>query len=274
MNSNPLLIVGYVIAIAVELLLPLIVAFYIHRRFQVRWRFFVYGALVFFVSQIILRIPLVQLAQAQLAPTLAASQTAVVVWVAVLALTAGLVEEIGRWLGYLILIKHDRTWRVGLMYGAGHGGLESMLLVGGLSIIGLVSIIGLYTTDYSKLQLTAAQLAQIEQARQQVAGLAWWMPILGAYERFITVFFQIALSILVLQVFVRHSLWWLGIAIALHAVVDFAAVMASQRIGPIWTEVLLTALLPLSFWIMYRFRDQDAPTNENPPADASAAVPA
>src|SRR5207237_8795386 len=106
----------------------------------------------------------------------------------------GLFEEIGRWLGYRFLIKYDRTWRVGIMYGAGHGGLESMLLVGGLALLGLINVITLGTTDFSQMNLSADQLAQIAQARQQLAALDWWLPLLGAYERFVTLFFQIALS--------------------------------------------------------------------------------
>jgi uncharacterized membrane protein YhfC len=252
------LVLSFAFAIAFEVLFPLIVAFWIYRRYGARWRFFLYGALVFTLSQLLTRVPVVQVIQSVYAQQLQSSQTLLLVWYVILALTAGLFEEVGRWLGYRFLIKQDRTWSVSLMYGAGHGGLESMLLVGGLALLGLINVIALSTTDFSQMNLPANQLAQIEQARQQIAALAWWTPLLGAYERFVTIFFQISLSVLVLQVFVRRSWLWLGLAIALHALVDLAALMLVRQLGAVWTEAALTVLLPLSFGIIYYFRPRDS----------------
>jgi uncharacterized membrane protein YhfC len=256
MALDPALVFGFALAIVFDILFPLVVGYAIHRRFGVRWRFFLYGALVFLLSQLLTRIPIVQITQGFIAPALQSSQTLLYGWFVVLALTAGLFEEVGRYLGYRFLIKDDKTWEVGLMYGAGHGGLESMLLVGGLVILGLVNVIALANTDFSQLNLPPDQLAQIELARQQIAALEWWTPLLGAYERFVTLFFQIALSILVLQTFLRHSWLWLVAAIALHAGVDFAAVVLAQQIAPVWVEAALTLLLPISLGIIYFFRPQ------------------
>ncbi len=259
MTLDPRLVLSYAIAIAFDIVFPLIVGYVIHRRYNVRWRFFLYGALVFLLSQILTRVPLVQIAQVMLASTLQSSTTLLYIWFVLLAVTAGLFEEIGRYLGYRYLVKNDRSWQVGLMYGAGHGGLESMLLVGGLALLGFINVIAVTTTNFSQMNLSPEQLAQIEQARQQIAALEWWMPLLGAYERFITIFFQLALSILVLQVFVRGSWLWLILAVALHALVDFAALVLVQQIGGVWTEAALTLLLPISFGIIYYFRPAPAP---------------
>lgn len=251
---NPALIPTYILAIAFEFVFPLLIAFLIWQRYRVSWRFFLYGALVFLVTQMLIRIPLAQGAQFLLREQLQNNQVFLYAWLAVLALTAGIFEEGGRWLGYRFLIKKDFTWEKGLMYGAGHGGLESMLLVGGLALLGLINVIAITTTDFSQMNLPPDQLAQIESARQQIAALEWWMPLLGAYERFITVFFQIAMSILVLQVFLRGSLKWLWLAIALHALVDLGAVVLVRFISPVWVEVALTLTLPLSLYIIWYFQ--------------------
>jgi uncharacterized membrane protein YhfC len=258
MTLNYGLILSFALAIAFEILFPLVVGFWIHRHYKVRWRFFLYGALVFFLSQLVTRVPIVQVIQSIYAQQLQASQTLLIVWYVILAVTAGLFEEIGRWLGYRYLIKNDRTWRVSLMYGAGHGGLESMVLIGGLALLGLINVIVLSTTDFSHMNLPAAQLAQIEQARQQLAGIAWWTPLLGAYERFVTIFFHIALSVLVLQVFVQGTRLWLLVAIALHAGVGLATLLLVRPFGAVATEAALTVLLPLSFGIIYYFRPRDS----------------
>jgi uncharacterized membrane protein YhfC len=259
MTLDPRLVASYALAIAFEIIFPLVVGYVIHRRFGARWKIFLYGALVFLLSQLLTRIPLVQVIQTLLAPSLQSSQTLLYVWFAVLALSAGLFEEIGRYLGYRFLIKEDRTWQVGLMYGAGHGGLESMLFIGGLAIAGLIGVITIANTDFSQLNLQPGQLAQIEQARRQIGALDWWTPLLGAYERLITIFFHIALSILVLQTFIRHSLFWLLIAIAYHTIVDFGAVVLAQLVSTLWVEVALTVTLPLSLAIIYYFRPAALP---------------
>lgn len=266
MNLDPRLVATYVIAIAFDIIFPLVVGYVIHRRYGVPWKFFLFGALVFFLSQLVTRVPAVQIIQGLITPALKASQLLLYVWFAILALTAGLFEEVGRYLGYRFLVKENKTYQVGLMYGAGHGGLESILLVGGLAILGLINVISLSTMDFSKMNLAPDQLAQIEQARQQIAALDWWTPLLGAYERFITIFFHIALSILVLQTFLRGSWIWLAVAIILHALVDMAALVLSQLISAVWIEAALTITLPVSLGIIYYFRSRAAAVADALPA--------
>lgn len=258
LQLDPLLIASYGVAIAFEIIFPLVVGFFIHRRFGVAWKFFLFGALVFFLSQMVTRIPIVQVAQSFLTPTLQSAEALVWIWLVVLSLSAGVFEEIGRYLGYKFLVKDNKTWRVGLMYGAGHGGLESMLLVGGLALLGLINVIAISVTDFSQMNLPPEQLAQIEAARQQIAALDWWMPLLGAYERFVSLFFHIALSILVLQTFLRRSWLWLIGAILLHGIVNFGAVTIFRQYGAVWSEVALTAVLPLSYFIIYVLRPAPA----------------
>src|SRR5581483_7466376 len=112
MTLDPRLVMSYAVAIAFDIVFPLIVGYVIHRRYNVRWRFFLYGALVFLLSQIVTRVPLVQIAEALLATTLQTSTTILYLWLVVLAVTAGLFEEIGRYLGYRYLVKNDRSWQV------------------------------------------------------------------------------------------------------------------------------------------------------------------
>ncbi len=259
MKLDPLLIASFVVAIAFDVIFPLVVGYIIHHRYQVSWRFFLYGALVFLLSQLLTRVPLTQIIQFVFRGALQSSPTLQFTWLVILAITAGLFEEVGRYLGYRFLVKDSKTWKVGLMFGAGHGGLEAIVLVGGLAILSLINVISLSTTDFSKLPLSPEQLQEIQLAQQQIAALAWWTPLLGAYERFIAIFFHIALSILVLQVFLRQSWLWLVLAIALHAVVDFATVILAQQIGAVGTEGALTILLPLSLFIIYYFRPNNEP---------------
>ena len=268
MNTG--LIASFVIAVAFDILFPLLIAFLIWRRYGVSWKIFLYGAIVFLVTQMLLRIPLVQGAQYLWGVELQNNPFLLYAWLVVLALTAGIFEEGGRYLGYRYLIKKDFTWEKSLMYGAGHGGLESMLLVGGMALLSLINIVALSTTDFSQMNLSPEQLTQIGEARKQIAAMDWWMPLLGAYERFVTLFFQIAMSVLVLQVFVWRSLRWLWIAIGLHALLDLGAVLLVRAIGPVWTEAALTITLPLSFVIIAYFRPRKNDSDVAPAANSLA----
>src|SRR5262245_22286682 len=119
------------ISTAFEILFPLALALYVSRRLHVRWRYFWYGVAVFAVVQLLTRVPAVYVIQRQIALQLKASPAFLWSWLFLLALTAALFEEVGRYFGYRIFMgKEEKTWPKGVMYGIGHGGLESIVLVG------------------------------------------------------------------------------------------------------------------------------------------------
>ena len=157
-------IAATIAAALIEILLPLALALLVRRRLGVGWRYFAYGALIFLLFQLVTRVPLVQLIQSQIAPALQASRTLLVAWIAVLSLTAGLAEEIGRYVGYRWLMRREeKTWPKAIMYGVGHGGLESMLLVGGLVLLGLINLLALSATNVDALPISPEQRAQLPQ---------------------------------------------------------------------------------------------------------------
>jgi hypothetical protein len=81
---------------------------------------------------------------------------------------------------------------------------------------------------------------------------------------------HLALSILVLQVFLRHSTGWLILAIGYHALFNMAAVVGAVRLGPNLTEVLLGIFALISLGLIFRLRTpepvaQDIEALEEPP---------
>src|SRR5690242_8696931 len=136
-------------ALLFDILYPLALGVFV-RRLGVGWRYFGYGALIFVLFQLVSRVPITLGIQALIAPQLRASRAALIAWVAISALTAGLFEEIGRYVGYRWLMKRDeKTWAKGVMYGIGHGGIESMLFVAGLTALTLIQLLALSRTDLS-----------------------------------------------------------------------------------------------------------------------------
>lgn len=266
---HPLLVPALCVALAIEVLFPLAVALWLQRRLRVSWRYFGYGALVFFVFQIATRVPAMQLLQARLKGVLAASPWALFAWIAFAALTAGLFEEGGRYLGFRILWKkeEEKGWPQALMYGAGHGGLESMLLVGGAALLSLVQVVVLSQLDLQSLSLTPEQMEQVRVAREALAAATWWMPLLGALERILALTIQISLSVLVVQVFLRGRFFWWWLALAYHFLVDLTTALALQwgqkrlpgEAAYLVVEGIAALFALLSGWIIYRLRPRPTP---------------
>jgi uncharacterized membrane protein YhfC len=208
-------------------------------------------------------VPAIQILQPLLASTLQQSPWYKYGWIVLLALTAGLFEEGGRYLGYRFLWKkEEKNWSRALMYGAGHGGLESMVLVGGLTILGAINAIVIFQIDPA--MLPADQALAINQARETIALTAWWLPLLGALERLMAMAIQVALSVLVLQVFTRGQSYWWWIALGYHTLVDLVAVLVADGVSgtlPQWAAALVVeaAVLPFalfSLWLIWRLRPQ------------------
>ena len=249
------------IAVAFMILYPLVLAVVARRRLGVSWRYFAYGALIFFLFQLISRVPLVTVLGNVLAPQFKASRTLLLIWLIALPLTAALFEEIGRYIGYRWLMgKEEKTWDKAVMYGLGHGGLESIVLVGGLGLITLVNVI-----VFSQINLNILPAGQHTQVMQQFAALnaqPVWFPLVGAWERLWSVPFHVAMSVIVLQVFRRGQMRWLWLAVLLHTLLDLCATLFPYWLGGgfktsllIESAVLLFGIL--SLWIIWRLRDRD-----------------
>lgn len=245
-----------VLAIILEIALPLGLALLANRRLGVSWRYFGFGALIFAIFQIFTRVPAVLALQAILGLRLAASQTLQWVWLIGLVLTAGLFEEVGRYVGYRWLMgKEQKTWSKGVMYGIGHGGIEAIVLVAGGTALGLANLILLPSV------LPSLPQAQQELVRQQlttVLGQPDWIALVGFYERVWAMAAHVALSLVVLQVFLRHNIRWLWLSIGLHALLNSVTVVSLLGLAPttviLISEAWVTVFGVGALWLIWRLR--------------------
>jgi uncharacterized membrane protein YhfC len=246
-------------AIVFEVALPLVLALVARRRLGVGWRYFGYGALIFLLFQLVTRVPIILAIQAAIAPQLQASRALLVTWLAVAALTAGVFEEVGRYVGYRWLMKgEEKTWPKAIMYGLGHGGLESMLFVGGLTLLTLINLLLLPAVIGT---LPDEQRSLVEQQLAAVAAQPEWLPLLGTWERLWTIPVHVALSAIVLQVFRRHSIRWLALAVLVHTLVNLVVVGTPTLLGMtgmsalLLPEALVTICGLAALWVIWALRD-------------------
>lgn len=237
--------------------LPIVLAIILTRQWKLGWRLWFVGGATFIISQIG-HIPFNALASSLLNQTalknLSPDQSHIFNAI-FLGLSAGLFEELARYAVLRWWLKDARSWRKGVLFGAGHGGAEAILL-GGLAMYAFFQLVVLRSVDLS----TVVPTAQLAQAQQQVAAYwsaDWYAALLGALERLFTLVIQISLAVLVMQAFIRKQSVWVWLAVIYHAVVDATAVLVAPSIGGYWTEVVVGGFAIFSLAIIFILRQPE-----------------
>jgi uncharacterized membrane protein YhfC len=236
-----MLTVAHILNFAIMIALPLALGAWMKRRFALSWVLFGWGALTFLASQA-LHIPFNQFLLAPWVTGLGfpGSASGLVIGSLLLGLSAGVFEELARYLFLRRWARSARSWQSGLLYGAGHGGVEAVLL-GLLALIGFVQAVALRQADLAQV-LDPGDVALAQQQLQAY----WTMPpavaLLGAVERVFALVVQMSAALMVVAAVVREQKRWLLAAILWHAFVDALAVYLLQRVGVFPTELALSLL--------------------------------
>ncbi len=250
--------------------MPLVLGVILVRRSQVEWRIFLYGAGAFIGSQIF-HLPFNSYVLSPLTEQLGLPGSGggwpLLLYAILFGLSAGVFEEGARYLVYRIWMRESRTKWDGLMFGAGHGGLESILL-GSLAGFALFQAITYRNADLS----AAVPPEQLELARAQLEAYwaaPWYAVLLSAAERFFAICFHLSAALLVLQAFVRRSPAWLAVAIGWHAALDTLAVFSLVAWGAYVSEGFIGLMALLSVGIVYVLWKRDGKGEEPslPPVD-------
>jgi len=228
------------------ILAPVLVAWLLRRYRSVSWRLWGIGAAAFILSQVG-HIPFNSLVNRLWQPDPQADFIPLVLF---LGFSAGVFEEITRYLTFRYWAKEARSWGQGLMVGAGHGGIEA-ILTGVLFFLSFINL-ALYQSGQLDAALSTApaeQVALLDAAAQQMFSLPWYEALLGGVERLFAVILHLSLSLLVLRAVTRKQVVWVAAAITWHALANAGAVYLSQKVGPLAAEgfLALVAILSLAF---------------------------
>lgn len=250
-----MLIAAYLLNVLGMILLPIVLAFYLTRKFKLSGKLILAGALTFIASQI-LHIPLVYGLTAFFkspgAPLIPVAFRTLLNGV-LLGLLAGIFEETARWILYKFILKNAKTWQEGVIVGLGHGGVEAFLL-GLLALTSVISMIAIRNADLAKLGIPAAQ---IEATKQQLAAF-WSAPIytafLGFVERVFAISLHIVLSVMVLYSVAYKKPVWFWMALLWHAFVDGITVYLLPVVGALGIEGIIGICALISLAILFRMR--------------------
>ena len=248
--------------------MPLGLAVYLTRAWKLGWRLWFIGAATFVLSQVV-HIPFLQISTFLLnRPPLVnvflnMSRTGLIVFNGVfVGLAAGLFEELFRYAMFRWWAKDARSWRTGILAGAGHGGAEAVIF-GALALFSFIQLVAQRNGDLS----AGAQAAAYWSA-------SWVIAFLPAYERLSTIIIQISLALLVLQTFTRRQWFWVWLAVLYHALIDFITVPASAGMISIYVaEAIIGGFALLSLVIIFALRRSEPESSAFRPPKYEGHVP-
>jgi uncharacterized membrane protein YhfC len=258
---NSILIFTYPLGITIVLALVIGLGIFFTRKYNLGWRLYWIGGVLFIVSQV-LHIPfnflLDSLFRNNVIPT-PPENYQVLFSALLLGLSAGLFEELVRYAGLRWWAKDARNWPKGLLFGSGWGGMEAIILYVILLSLNYAVFLALRTQDLSTL-IPPEQLAPLQEGMNLFWGVTWYESMLGALERILVLPIQISLTILVLQVFRRGQSRWLWISIAWHTLLNASLLITLRQWGIYATYSILTIFTLLSIGIIFALRGEEPDT--------------
>lgn len=141
--KDSLLVISLVINVIICISIPLGVFIYILVKKRNYLKSYVIGALVFFITQICLRLPLINNVMVKFDSFNIFKSFYPVAYIIFLGITAGVFEECGRYIGFKLTLKKHRRFGDGVAFALGHGGIEALLIAGISSLYNLIILLNL-----------------------------------------------------------------------------------------------------------------------------------
>lgn len=216
------------------------------------------GAAGFFVTQIVIRVPI--LSALSLMPGFVAfAENQYVLYALMLGLTAALFEVAGRYASAKIMSK-NLTFTKGFAAGLGHGGIEAIVLIGMTYVSNLLYVAMINTgaiegviaqTEAMGVDVSSEVYALVDTL---VNGPAY-LYLLAGYERILAMIGHVAMTLVVFYFMSKEeTLKGIGICVLYHFVMDSMVVIIgglatpylgsviSQNVSYAITYVFLTAM--------------------------------
>ncbi|MBO5071048.1 MAG: YhfC family intramembrane metalloprotease [Roseburia sp.] len=243
-------IIAACITLFVALVLPLIIyiVYGVKNKGKGVWTAWLLGAAGFFVFQIIIRVPILNVLSLSEGFVSFATEH-YIVYCLLLAFTAALFEVAGR---YIVakLMRANLTYERGIAAGLGHGGIEAMMLIGMTYINNLVYIAlinsGSFDTVVEQTAALGVDTSSLVSVKEALIGTESYVFLLAGYERILTMILHVVLSLLVCY-FVSRGKDWQGIVTCLvcHWLVDFVSAAVSGIVSGTVAYVIIYIFLTI-----------------------------
>ena len=267
--------IGIIVTLIITLFGPIATAivYSVKNKSKGVWKAWLLGAAGFFVLQVLIRVPVLNVL-GTFSWFQSFAENHYMVYCLILAMTAALFEVVARFAVAKILQK-NMNYQQGVAAGLGHGGIEAILLIGMTYVNNLLYAVminsGAFDVLYDPTMISFGdegalneQLFQIKKALVETPAYAFY---LAGYERILCVLFHTAMSLLVCyMVYKKKALLGVGIAFVAHFFVDFVSPVInglatpylgnviSQRTAYVLVYGVLTAVAAVSVAIIGKIR--------------------
>lgn len=255
-------ILACIVTLLVSFLLPLalLVWYWATHRRQGVVSAWMLGAAGFFVPQMLIRTPILSVLSG--APSfIRFSQEHGFLYILALAFTAGLFELAGRIAAAKLIQRKGLSCPRALAAGLGHGGVESILLIGMAYINNLICIVMINTGALDALgaQMAAAggDPAVLDTVRAALVDTPTPMFLLAGLERILTMIAQVGMSMMVCYGIHTERLWqWSLACLASHTALDLATgipLLIGGWLGYFTTYLFLAVMAAIAVLLTVRF---------------------
>lgn len=242
-------------SIIISFLLPVGLGIYFYRKQKISMKAVVIGALIFIVFSQVLEKTMHIIV---LNPKSASGEylkNHIIIYAIYGAFAAGIFEEVGRYIGFKFLLKGKTQWKDGIAYGIGHGGIESIFIVGFSLINNMVYASMINSGTFEKLLSGKLPSGTINQLKHTLINTNSYLFALGGIERIFAITAHIAMSLIVLYGIKNRKSIYLLYAIIFHAAIDFPAVFSQEGVLSVWVvEGIMIIIFVISIIIIRKLK--------------------
>ncbi|MBR2123028.1 MAG: YhfC family intramembrane metalloprotease [Lachnospiraceae bacterium] len=233
------------------------------------------GAFGFYIFQILFRFPILNyMSEAGVLQRM--QQSSLILYALFLALTAALFETTARFAVAKIIEKRGLSYKRSIAAGMGHGGIESMILIGMTYISNLTYVAMIGNGTFDKVVEDAAasgiDVTELLEAKDALINTSGFIFALAGYERLMTMVMHVFLTVLICYfVIQKQSPKGFVLCFLAHGFVDFVTgyvgMLSTKEAGSVLSQntvyaicyIFLTAVAALSVWGCYKlYPDWDA----------------
>ena len=237
---NISVMIACLICVIITTLVPLIVSVIMLVRKKWNVKPFFIGVLAFFISQIVLRIPLLSILS-NVSKEFTTFYSSILGTILIGGLSAGLFEETARLIGAKIVSKKDTlTFKDSLSFGFGHALCEVVLLVGLTQFSNLIVYFMINAGNFHDIMISSGiKESQYAQYLQQYTSVQAIDYVYSLIERCSSIMFHLMNTILVFYGVKSKKYWFYLLAILLHTTFNSIAVLIGSYCGYLVTEIVL-----------------------------------
>lgn len=244
------LTIAFVIAILIEVALPVFLLIFVVKKAGIGWMVIVIGVMIYMITQII-QIPILVWISGLLDKNAFDTKS---VWMPIfegiiLGLVGGMIVEGVRWGAFKYVRQLKSTIPHAIGSGLGYSASETIIMVGIPTVISFVNMLIYKNAAGTDPNLQTGLVAQV----QALWMLPWYTPLIGAFERITALITNVALSIMVLQVFTRNKISYLFFAMLWHIMIDaIPVIMTGYGIQAWMTNLLFLIFCGANIILMIR----------------------